>query len=73
MTRLYLTCKEVARLVVAREDRPLPLTNRIAIGIHMKICDTCPVFERQVITMRNAFQRWRNYIETDVGGESGPY
>jgi len=37
--------------------------------LHMKICNTCPVFERQVLTMRNAFRQWRNYTETDPGSE----
>ncbi len=65
MTRFDITCKEVTRLVVAREDRKLPMTHRIAISLHMKICDTCPVFERQVITMRNALRQWRNYVQSD--------
>ena len=48
-------------MVIAREDQLLPLRERLALGIHMKLCDTCPFFERQVITMRNAMRAWRNY------------
>jgi len=57
------TCKEVSALVIAREDRALPVRERLALRLHMAICVTCPVFERQVLTMRNAMQQWRNYEE----------
>jgi hypothetical protein len=55
------TCKEVAALLIAREDRALPWHDRLALRVHMAICGACPIFERQVLTMRNAMQQWRNY------------
>jgi hypothetical protein len=55
------TCKEVAALVVAREDRSLHLSEKLALRTHMFICKACPGFERQVLTMRNAMRQWRNY------------
>jgi hypothetical protein len=55
------TCKEVAALLIAREDRALPWPDRLALRLHMAVCDTCPIFERQVLTMRNAMQQWRSY------------
>ena len=64
------TCKQVAALVVAREDRTLPLPERIALRIHMTMCDACPKFERQILTMHNSLQRWRNYIDSDTSPES---
>lgn len=54
------TCKEVTALVVAREDRELSLTDRLALRMHMAICDACPRFERQMLTMRNGLRAWRN-------------
>lgn len=54
------TCKEVTALVIAREDRALPWATRLALRLHMTICATCPTFERQVLTMRNAMKQWRN-------------
>jgi hypothetical protein len=63
MKFLRITCKEAAALLVAREDRPLPLLKRIALRAHVAACQACPVFERQVLTMRNAFARWRNYTD----------
>lgn len=55
------TCKEVASLVVAREDRSLNVTEKLALRTHMLICKACPGFELQVLTMRNALRQWRNY------------
>jgi hypothetical protein len=62
---LRRTCKEVAALLVAREDRELPVLERLALRLHLAACRACPVFERQVLTMRNAMQRWRHYSEED--------
>ncbi len=58
---LMRSCKEVTALVIAREDRELPLTEQLALRMHMAICKACPRFERQVLTMRNAMKQWRNY------------
>ena len=55
------TCKEVTALVIAREDRLLTWRDRLALHMHMAICTTCPTFERQVLTMRNAMKQWRSY------------
>lgn len=55
------TCKEVSALLIAREDRDLPLSDRLALRVHMAMCQACPSFERQVLTMRNAMKNWRQY------------
>jgi hypothetical protein len=60
---LRRTCKEVAALLVAREDRALPAVERVALRLHLAACHACPKFERQILTMRNAFARWRNYMD----------
>jgi hypothetical protein len=60
---LRRSCKEAAALLVAREDRELPAIERVALRLHLAACAACPVFERQLLTMRNALQRWRHYTE----------
>lgn len=60
---LRRTCKQVAALLIAREDRALPLIERIALRLHLAACQACPIFERQLLTMRNAMRQWRNYVE----------
>jgi hypothetical protein len=62
---LKRTCKEVTAMVVAQEDRLLGLADRLALRVHMAICDACPRFERQMLTMRNGLRAWRNYDGPD--------
>jgi len=60
---LRRTCKQVAALLIAREDRALPVTERIALRLHLAACTACPIFERQLLTLRNALRQWRHYSE----------
>jgi len=62
---LMRNCKEVTALVIAREDRELPLVEQLALRVHMAMCKACPNFERQVLTMRNAMKQWRHYRSDD--------
>jgi len=62
---LMRSCKEVTALVIAREDRELPWMERVALRVHMAMCQACPRFERQVLTMRNAMKQWRGYTDQD--------
>lgn len=60
---LRRTCKEVSALLIAREDRALPLVERLALRVHLAMCQACPRFERQLLTMRSALGHWRNYSD----------
>jgi hypothetical protein len=60
-TLLRRTCKQAAALVIAREDRELKLNDAVALRLHMFACKACPEFENQVLTMRAAMNKWRNY------------
>ena len=61
MIPLRRTCREVAHMLVAREDQNLKLPDRLALRLHMVICAACPKFERQMLTMRNSMKQWRSY------------
>lgn len=65
LTFLRRTCKQAAALVIAREDRDLRLNDAIALKLHMMACKACPEFENQVLTMRAAMGKWRNYPDID--------
>jgi len=69
MIPFHRTCREVAAILVAREDRDLGLADRLALHIHMAMCDACPKFERQMLTMRNGLRQWRNYTTPDDSGQ----
>ncbi len=62
---LRRTCQEAAALVIAREDRALKLNDTVALKLHMLACKACPEFENQVLTMRAAMGKWRNYSAVD--------
>lgn len=61
ITMLRRTCKQAAALVIAREDRTLAIPDHIALRLHMLACKACPKFENQVLTLRAAMGKWRNY------------
>lgn len=61
MIPLNRTCTQVFALLIAREDRQLPWSDRLALRLHMVMCVTCPRFERQILTMGHAMRQWRNY------------
>jgi hypothetical protein len=65
MMFLRRNCKQVSALLIAREDRALPWIGRLALRLHLAACNACPIFERQVLTMRNALRQWRHYTEED--------
>jgi hypothetical protein len=61
ITLLRRTCQQAAALLLAREDRVLSLPDRLALKLHLMACAACPKFENQVLTMRAAMGKWRNY------------
>ena len=61
MALLRRTCRQAAALLIAREDRALSLPDRVALKLHLMACEACPKFENQVLTMRAAMGRWRQY------------
>jgi hypothetical protein len=69
MTILRRSCKQVAALLIAQEDRALPWADRLALRLHLVACDACPRFGKQLLHMRNAMRQWRNYT-TSEGSES---
>lgn len=69
---LMRTCREVATILIAREDRALSPPDRLALRIHMMMCDACPRFERQMLMMRNGLRQWRNYTVHDDSSDAVP-
>lgn len=57
----FRNCREVTALTLAGEDRRLGLVERWAVRVHLRVCDACPAFSRQVALMRQALPRWRAY------------
>ena len=65
MAFLRRTCREVAALLLAREDGAIQIADRVAMELHLLACEACPDFQRQLLTMRLAMKHWRNYANED--------
>lgn len=69
MSLIRRTCKEVTHLVLQAEDQALPMLDRVAVRLHMMMCHACPRFVDQVVLMRRASERWRQYSQGNEGSE----
>ncbi len=63
--KLDLTCRDVTRLVLASQDRSLPLADRLRVRLHLAVCKTCPRFVAQAALMREAMGRWKRYADEE--------
>ena len=54
---MMLTCKEATRLASQGLDRRLGLAERVALRLHLAICDGCSNFKKQVAFLRKAMRR----------------
>lgn len=48
---------------MAMEDRVIDIGDEEALRLHILACKACTNFEQQLLAMRNAFKRWRNYSD----------
>jgi len=55
------TCREIAALISAREDRTLSTAERVVLRAHALICRGCTRWEQQVAAMSQSMKAWRNY------------
>src|SRR5512139_3067230 len=51
-----LKCRDATELASRAMDERLPLTNRMALRLHLAICDNCARFNRQLQEMRRLFR-----------------
>jgi hypothetical protein len=54
---MILTCKEATRLVSQGLDRRLGFGQRVALRVHLLVCDGCSHFSKQVAFLRKAMAR----------------
>jgi len=55
--KMILSCKQATRLISERRDRKLDLGSRIALGLHLAICEGCGAVSRQIDFLRRAMRR----------------
>jgi hypothetical protein len=63
--KIRRTCREVTRLVLESQDRPLRPLESLSLHLHWRVCDSCRRFRAQQQLMRVALDRWRSYRDGD--------
>lgn len=53
-----LSCKQATELMSQEQDRPLSLSERIGLRLHVWICDGCNNYRRQMEVLRAACRRF---------------
>ncbi len=54
------SCKEVSKLLSQAQDRRLGWREKLGLELHLKLCDGCNNFRRQLDFIRAAVQRYRD-------------
>lgn len=62
---LRRTCRDVTRLVLESQDRPLAPLDAAALRLHWLACDGCRRFRDQQRVLRAALERWRRQGDQD--------
>ena len=60
---LMRSCKDVTRLVLQSQDRPLRPLESMSMHLHWLVCSSCKHFRDQQRLMRTALDRWKRYRE----------
>ena len=63
-----LTCKEASRLLSEGQERPLSVSERWSLRLHLWMCDNCRRFDRQMDFLRSALQLQAKNVEADSQG-----
>lgn len=53
-----LSCKEVTRLLSENQDRPLGLSEKMQLEMHLAMCKGCKNFKSQMSFLREACKRY---------------
>jgi hypothetical protein len=54
---MILSCKEATQLASQGLDRRLGLAERVALRLHLAICNGCSNFRKQALFLRKAMRR----------------
>jgi len=63
--KILRSCRDVTRLVLESQDRPLRPLESASLRLHWMICDGCRHFRSQQQLMRVALDRWRSHRDGD--------
>ena len=56
---MKLTCKQASRLISMGLDKELTIADRLALRLHLAVCDTCNKVKAQFEFLRRALATYR--------------
>jgi Putative zinc-finger len=56
----FINCRQAARLMSDAQDRPLSISDRIKLRLHLHWCVACTRYARQLAFLRKALRRYRD-------------
>lgn len=56
--KLIPSCREVSELLSQAQERPLSLGEKIALHVHLPLCEGCRNFREQLDFIRTAVRRY---------------
>jgi Putative zinc-finger len=65
----WLNCRQATSLTLLKRDRPLSLTERLRLRVHLAMCHACTRFARQQDLISGAMGPWRAYRQEDPSDE----
>ncbi|MGZ8231102.1 MAG: zf-HC2 domain-containing protein [Burkholderiales bacterium] len=60
--RLVPSCREVSELLSQAQDRPLGVREKLALYVHLPLCNGCRNFKKQLAFIRQAL---KELVRTD--------
>ena len=66
-----ISCKRATELISKEADGPLSIPERIALKLHLSVCDVCVYFRQSLRVLRVAVRRLRGLAPSDGGEASG--
>lgn len=54
MASLKMKCKEASRLISQGLDRDMTAADRVALRMHLAVCDACNKFKTQMVFLRRS-------------------
>lgn len=56
--KIIPSCREVSELLSQAQERPLTLTEKFGLYVHLPLCEGCRNFKNQLVFLREAFRRY---------------
>ena len=63
--KILRSCRDVTRLVLESQDRPLKVMESVSLRLHWLACSSCSRFKDQQRLMRVALDRWKLYRDAE--------